>query len=839
MGTTKDLWSSSRKSCSAFVLVSVIGILSAPPAHAFKPKTHIWIGQQVLNDVLPDGAVTVDGREYPVAPEIVEALRQNQNEYRMGHVGPDAYPDVVVGQMVIHPGVPRGFQTDDWLRYLAVMANGNPRNRALTLGMIGHAAGDIFAHSYVNSYSGDIFSLTDGEQTVEARHIALEAFIEQHTPDLVNENGQPVAAYSDAISSTPEFIRDSLIVSQSAAQSYLMVPAAAPHLVAMRGAIVALNNFQEELNRFGIEIRQAIDLKTALKLRLLQESEGLRRAFDPIRIQFEAAQAATEVTSVEINAQIRAIDEATRGLDEVNRNIARIEAELQEAARTIPGLASGLADVQTQIERVPQFVLQQTCRVVQQQACHHLSGWRCAIYPPACLICRTVDQTVCSQSSILNQAWQALASSRSELSRRQGELVARAASLNIELVSYTSRRGPYQATIAAAETQKRLLEVRRDGQVRTVNSLSDAYSAARDRLERALQEVVRVEADLERMSFVATARVNPAQIVIDAWRNDMLRAATEYANTSFRVTQELLRPGGRPLDAIREWKECWMPVFQGVPSPVSRTGCYARRIADDLVGKIDELHNSLVNELGIFGWVVSPSTMLRNEALRRFRETQEAAFRVISTSVLGPEMNTMIDLLSQGADDARLNELFRQDLSRKSLLVIPDIARRVRIDMGAQNAASFDPERFNAVRNAITLSKLTLLSAATLNRLVEGYSGQYNTRYGRQLFVGNGTDFNILYGTVRSIDGNHQWMRQAPPYLRRGLASYNRAPTPEYGRGFPDGFRLWQDPTARRQVFTRIFHGPLNPGLTDLVPAGYPYVCTPQDPFALSSSLSR
>jgi hypothetical protein len=36
----------------------------------------------------------------------------------MGSVSPDAFPDVLVGQMIIHPSVPQGWGTADGLRFL-------------------------------------------------------------------------------------------------------------------------------------------------------------------------------------------------------------------------------------------------------------------------------------------------------------------------------------------------------------------------------------------------------------------------------------------------------------------------------------------------------------------------------------------------------------------------------------------------------------------------------------------------------------------------------------------------------------------------------------------------
>ena len=102
----------------------LIGLLVLNPANAFgfKIGTHIWVAQQVLNDVVPDGKITIEGREYVVDSALVAALRKHQNEYRMGLVGPDGFPDLVAPQVTAHPGVSGAWQTDDWLRWMLTNA---------------------------------------------------------------------------------------------------------------------------------------------------------------------------------------------------------------------------------------------------------------------------------------------------------------------------------------------------------------------------------------------------------------------------------------------------------------------------------------------------------------------------------------------------------------------------------------------------------------------------------------------------------------------------------------------------------------------------------------------
>jgi hypothetical protein len=44
-------------------------------ARSWSLKTHVWIAQEVLHDVLPDGMVTIAGKEFSVPSHVVNALR--------------------------------------------------------------------------------------------------------------------------------------------------------------------------------------------------------------------------------------------------------------------------------------------------------------------------------------------------------------------------------------------------------------------------------------------------------------------------------------------------------------------------------------------------------------------------------------------------------------------------------------------------------------------------------------------------------------------------------------------------------------------------------------------
>ena len=104
---------------ATWLAVLICAVLSAAPAHAWKPRTHVYIA----------------------------------NVIRAGAVGPDGFPDMWTGQAFIHPN------TGPWLRHLWASASADNSQPVwgFTYGYLVHCAGDVFAHDWVNSYAGRAF----------------------------------------------------------------------------------------------------------------------------------------------------------------------------------------------------------------------------------------------------------------------------------------------------------------------------------------------------------------------------------------------------------------------------------------------------------------------------------------------------------------------------------------------------------------------------------------------------------------------------------------------------------------------------------------------------------
>ncbi|KAJ6437582.1 Galactose-binding domain-like protein [Purpureocillium lavendulum] len=181
--------------------------LYATLPHGFKVSTHIYLGQELINDLKTcsqkngfDCVNIIDnnGQVHPtqIRTTVAEAITANEKTFLTGTLGPDAFADILSGQLIIHPGLFNeddgtitGFGTGDWVDHLIRNAQ-SPEELAFAMGFAGHAAADVFAHSYVNQFAGDVYELRDGEIDVETRHMMVETYISEHNPRLKDHNGQ-------------------------------------------------------------------------------------------------------------------------------------------------------------------------------------------------------------------------------------------------------------------------------------------------------------------------------------------------------------------------------------------------------------------------------------------------------------------------------------------------------------------------------------------------------------------------------------------------------------------------------------------------------------------------
>ena len=797
----------------------VMSLLCFPlSASAYKVGTHVWVAQQVLND-LEDGKVTIPlggvNYEATVDPAIVNALRLHPAEYRMGNIGPDAFPDVITGQMVVHPGIPGAWKTDDWLRYLLSQAQ-TPDQVAFTYGYLGHAAADVFAHTYVNQYSGDIFLLGDGELDVEKRHVALENYMEVHTPALLDARGTYLGQPYEVVATPTAFLRDKLILNDT----------------------VSEQNFKGKMLHLSLahQLRKSLDATHPL-LREIDILITRAVVYYYTEINLNDKQAAELYDFVN---KLHQTINANNGLDQIqqakNNLTGHIEKAIGVRADIENRLNSAMVDLVNAKSRVDQAALDllnkqlelggtlnQICRsvLVPQQDCN-----RCCRRILGRRICEPVCRATCEAHNRLTE---------------------NICELNPAYVTL-------QLTIATLERQKadadQLL-------LKTLEGLRAATVFAHDSSLAIIQaENAAFNGFIDSLQIL-TRDLNPVRAHIDGWIMDITNGMEAYLGANGEFIKEAMKPSGDPLRPLQEWKDCWGYAVTGMLlGPANNALCTVQNRLQKLQDAMTTFENGLLS-LNPVGekWV-------------NFKQELDTKVKVIATDlayqiaekVTGVDVKQFVELYTKPVDAATLNSVFAVDNSAKNLLLIGDIASRVNEEMylvrqgpvGPMAAKPvFDPQRYATVHNAVVLAKLALLGPQQLNQLAS-YAGVVGpTIYpdGAPLYDNTGTPPNLLVDSIGSIDGNHQWMEIAPPYPRRhGFRDTDWPAKREYGYAFNSekGFRLWQDDGARENLFRKIFKGPLVPGLetpqllgpapgfTPVLSPDYPYVVCEANPYPVS-----
>ncbi len=163
-------------------------------ALGFKPYVHIEIAKDVRTDLLEDGKLTVAGADYDVNPLILEAVRKYPSYFYAGSVGPDGFPELVMGQTVLHPD-----STGIWVSHILDKAwevqnssEYSPEEKLQALawayGFPMHAAADVWSHTLVNELAEGVWpdikmalQHTDAMANI-LRHLLAEGYIGDATP---------------------------------------------------------------------------------------------------------------------------------------------------------------------------------------------------------------------------------------------------------------------------------------------------------------------------------------------------------------------------------------------------------------------------------------------------------------------------------------------------------------------------------------------------------------------------------------------------------------------------------------------------------------------------------
>lgn len=345
-----------------------------------------------------------------------------------------------------------------------------------------------------------------------------------------------------------------------------------------------------------------------------------------------------------------------------------------------------------------------------------------------------------------------------------------------------------------------------------------------------------VETSLGAARGVNTVLVESVAKPLDAWIVNVDSAIRDYFRMSQRVSIEIMR-GGNPRGEVEHWLCHSAPAFIGIPGLATGPGCAANSAVDKFESGISSVRAKMSENLGLLDWLVDPQQKVNEIVSAAIEPTFKDLGVQLVTSLLGDDSVTasLLTYRTTSADASGLKRIFEADESDTGLLAIGDIAQRVDADMHVSDG-HFDPMQFNAIYNAVVLSKLALLSGAELNRLAS-LAGVTTTIYGSTLYPANAQP---LLGVFRSIDGNHQWQEYGIPSPRVSAQPDSKTAA-ERQYGMPavsiigghtsGGFRFWQDCTAREAVFKKMFRGPLTPGIEDLLAPADPNRSSDENPF--------
>jgi hypothetical protein len=384
----------------------------ATPSMAFKLDTHLWVGQQVINDLDDDGQINIVlyGRtvQLPIRQDVRDAILQNRNEYMLGHIGPDAMPDVIVGQSFMHPDilVDGAWKPNDWMKYMQQVSAGNAKGKAYTYGYLGHASSDLFAHTYVNQYAGNVFSLTDDEVLVETRHFALENYIGKRTPQLRDRNGQWLGEFYNIVRPSPElnnFIRDTLIYDPRAEQQYRKKPELAPHLIAFRRYRMTIDGLATS------NTWQRLDASIAKYVGLPQMIQHVERLQGKLNGDIDLAQSE---------------------IDELNQRMTRLETQFAQRAQSsfnrVQALESDLFNAQYNLQLK-----------INQQICENCPRlyYPCPSWSNPFRMCSTTEPVCAAHCRVQSQVLADIAIAREALRQQRQRMLNEMTGLHADLVA--------------------------------------------------------------------------------------------------------------------------------------------------------------------------------------------------------------------------------------------------------------------------------------------------------------------------------------------------------------------------------------------------------------------
>ncbi|MFK7912824.1 MAG: hypothetical protein AB8B93_02825 [Pseudomonadales bacterium] len=815
-------------------------LLAASDAWAFKLVTHIVLANDIAEQIEQTGKVVlrdVTGKTFKtfkVDRQLQDSIRRYKSAFVMGALGADVYPDLIAGQMTTHPGLPLqlggaherlpivetlteqlslphndrafGWQTDDWLAHVRDSALGNAKNKAspevaFAYGYMLHAAMDTWAHSYVNLYTGDLFSMFKN-QTAAARHVALEIYFKNaHAPYQpkipVKAPRQSKAAatlieigvgkrprqavlndnYSKLVAPA-RFVTRTVILNDDAAEQYSR-EVGATHLWAMWAWWKTAGKLRGQAENILTEFNSAAAY-----------AQNQVAAADDV---WQTLNTAQQALVTQTTAAYQAMQAAEQAAEDAAEELAAASTAVQSYVSTNPVLEAFFNTVNGAISRI-----------LDQLPPHMRTRYNNAVaaIPP-------LDTAFASA----RHSYRLL---RERRDREAGKLQTALAELNAKQQALNGLQQLRRGLARSFNSSFRAWQ-------RSIESAAEAYVVA---FEETARELMRPHGN----RYLPGSKPSwPLQAWAACWgpafglpAPSQLHSGCSNALTNLTRTQERLQ-----LLITNAW----------TPQPVK----------EPLIALDEMLQDRLASALPDLA------------ALVRNAIPAAAGATVPASAALAAR------LWDSDVSVTDLHQIYREDASELQLPTYRDgeLIEMLRID-GLPLPATMDPRKapqgnasvnqmraFIPVGNAYTLAQLTLLKGSQLNELVASKMPSDSNRKPR-LYPATAAAGAVLIGAIRSIDGNHQWRPTAPALIRPGAATDTAGTNSAYATGkacrrfgypaAPDynvpqhiagcgnhedfatfnaalgednkppklGMRLWNNPLARKEVFNCLFAGPLS-----------------------------
>ena len=213
----------------SLLLVVVILFSTLPTkALAWGKSTHVFTANNIIASTW-SGTSSVKYEDstynFTIPEEFRQAIQNYPQAFRAGALGPDMYPDILTGQMYIHPADPN-IDSGEWITYLCNAVNkmgkdteGRKVALAFTLGCILHYCGDLFGHDFVNTFSGGAFPSVASAEMLDVKserlnNVLSHLSVEKYMDDLILP--QYSSSYG-AINAPDEFVQNAMIFNGSPA----------------------------------------------------------------------------------------------------------------------------------------------------------------------------------------------------------------------------------------------------------------------------------------------------------------------------------------------------------------------------------------------------------------------------------------------------------------------------------------------------------------------------------------------------------------------------------------------------------------------------------------------